>query len=335
MSGLRCVVFAIVWCCCSAKILNKCCPEDEGILKVNKTGFLEYRCIKALVNNGTVLHNETLHPLLVGTKNSSFVHGFPPDCAFTVHNYLQNELIPTKHCIDKVFGIELLNGTVIIGRGHVKVIGCDVERIEKPSMTTIRKCCLDKMVYDTEYNVCVHKPAIDISDIKHPPNKELFKEFVGEESELLNIKFGSPYCPPSKAIYSYVDSLYGIILINDTLVLNRSSHNEKFELESRSFCVDETHKGIMVARACRNYYSGTPRVFKCCPEGYIYGMKNCSGMPRCVPNSDWGINFDFYDLSNMKNITQVPQPGTSNFICVEMFTFLIKAYSTNRIIVCF
>lgn len=317
---------------CQCIVLNKCCNDGEGIVKHKalESGFVSYECAEALPNNDTIFLNRTLHPLRSGKADQDFLHGFPERCSneyFVETNFSQTKPLPAEYCIDKVLIEVSKNGTTEVADGSIIVLTCPVKNFVSSgvvfSMATVNKCCLGNMVYDTDNHMCVNREPLEVSDQKrNMPQKGLFEEFVEGESSLLNIGYGLQSCVTPKVVYEYKIEEYDFEFSEDLLKLNRS--DKIYNLKPGTFCLDETLKGSLVARGCRDGCTDGPCVSKCCPEGYIYGFKteNCTDKPSCIPSKDWGLQMKFFNMSNKKLPVPAPTPGMNYKFSQLQYYFL-------------
>ncbi|XP_077287960.1 G-protein coupled receptor Mth2-like [Arctopsyche grandis] len=306
---LMCFFFVLAYCQCV--VLNKCCNDNEGIIKYRtpESDNINYECTEVFTNNDTTLLSRTLHPLLRGRDDQDFSHGFPERCSnesYIEFIFNQNKPLPGEYCIDKVLAEDSENGSVV-GDGSVVVLKCPGENSESSgvnfNMTTVNKCCLDNMVYNTEKRVCVNRPeAID--------QKGVFWEFVEGESSLLNIGYGLSNCTAPKVVYEYMRDYYKIELNQNFLKVIRPE--KSYNLKPGTYCLDETMDGSLVARGCRDECDGGPCVSKCCPHGHIYAFstQDCSDNVMCVPRMDLGNHIEFFNVSDKESPVRVSTPDT-------------------------
>lgn len=263
---------------------RKCCAQNESLLK-NMDSF---ECVNR--DSASLMYNITNFSQIT-SDNVPREYGIPENCTLQIVPVTEVEITPMSNdmCYDRMIQ-EIIDGSLMQNIPKTVALRCvhnDTETLEsKINVELFRKCCPPGEAYDAKYHVC----------------KSMEEE---NTTEWLLTQFNlnsSSYDYGVETGLNCKNEEFSVDLSSETFALELEGSVLKVDGKSKvargDWCVDRDHYGYnVIARVCTQNCSeyGAFCFRKCCPIGYHYKPKSCSGSRSvCVPSVDVIFNMSIY-----------------------------------------
>ncbi|KAM3959026.1 uncharacterized protein ACR2FA_006865 [Aphomia sociella] len=291
--------------CAELPIFNKCCPEDQNLIKVsvdlNTTLDVRYTCLSSEIKNNYNISSDIIPLLLVHKENVAFY--MPEECELqSIHAIGGKVELTTEEndiCYDRLV-MEIVNDTskqIIPKTVALTCIRNETSNETIPTFTIdhIRKCCPTGQRYDMVYHACRNFEENSESDwfIQQLLNNN--------KSEVYEVDFGLHCKSNEYAIELSEDKFMLEVLRSELIVRNIISGKNKGRAPRGEWCIDRGYSNEgLVARVCTDNCSKYDAycVRKCCPVGEHYKPRRCgSFISSCVPNNATD-NAELFNISS-------------------------------------